>query len=295
MRVLFNKKFLNHNIDSLAEGHYRIANFPGFYEDENADGERFMSLIHPQSYIDSIKEACFNGDMLAEVTLTPASWEAAKSAVGLTVMASLQGDFAAVRPPGHHAKADCASGFCFFNNIAIATQNLVNRGKKVMIIDIDAHHGDGTQAIFYSSGNVFYSSVHQAFSFPFTGNASETGEGEGKGYTLNIPIMPGSKDEHFLKALDTIISAGHLFNPDVVGISAGFDAYENDRMLDLKVTQKGFYECGFRLRRAFNNIFAVLEGGYHFEIKECMEAFISGINVGSRPIKNSFDHEMSIG
>lgn len=295
MRVLFNKKFLDHNTDSPAEGRYRLANFPEFYDDEEADGEKFISLVHTPSYIEKIKKACSENEVLAEVRLNPKTWEAAKSAVGLSIMASLQGDFAAIRPPGHHAKADCASGFCFFNNIAIAAQNLVNKGKKVMIIDIDGHHGDGTQDIFYHSDKVFYASIHQAFTFPFTGNASETGEGKGKGYTLNIPVMPGCKDGQFLKVIEKLIKAGYQFQPDVVGVSAGFDTYKNDRLLDFKITKKGFYECGFRLRRSFKNVFAVLEGGYHTELKECIESFVNGINVGSRPIKSTFDHEMSIG
>ncbi len=295
MRILFNKKFLNHNVDSPVEGSYRIADFPNFFEDENADGEKYISLVHPESYKNKIKESCLNKAILAEVQLTPDSWEAAKSAVGLSVMASLQGDFAVVRPPGHHAHKEKFHGFCFFNNIAIAAQNLVNKGKKVMIIDIDGHHGDGTQSIFYNTDEVLYASIHQAFAFPFTGMPPETGEGKGVGYTLNIPLIAGNGDKHFLKALDKIIRKGHEFKPDVVAVSAGFDAYEKDRLLGLKLTQKAYYESGYRLRRSFKNIFAVLEGGYHLELKECIEAFVSGINVGSRPRKSTFDHGMSVG
>ncbi len=295
MQVLFNKKFLNHNEDSPAEGKYRLEQFPNFFEDVDVDGEEYISLVHPESYKNLIKESCINNSTLAEVQLTPDSWEAAKSAVGLTVLASMQGDFAVVRPPGHHASFEKASGFCFFNNIAIATQRLVNQGKKVLIFDFDGHHGDGTQAIFYNSNKVFYTSTHQAFTFPFTGMADETGEGDGIGYTMNIPLIAGNGDKQFLKALDQIISKGHQFKPDVVAVSAGFDAYEKDRLLELKITQKAFYECGFRLRRSFNNIFAVLEGGYHLELKECVEAFVSGVNVGSRPRKETYDHGMSLG
>jgi acetoin utilization deacetylase AcuC-like enzyme len=295
MRVLFNKKFLDHNIESPVEGSYRIEKFPEFYDDEDVDGEKYISLVHHQKYIDYIKSCCENNTTLAEVKLTPDSWEAAKSAVGLTVLASMQGDFAVVRPPGHHAHRDKTAGFCFFNNVAIAAQRLADQGKKVMIIDIDGHHGDGTQNIFYQSNKVFYASIHQAYTFPFTGNPPETGEGEGNGYTLNIPLMPGAGDKIFLKALKKIISVGHQFKPDVVAVSAGFDAYEKDRLLGLKLTQKAYYECGYKLRRSFKNIFAVLEGGYHLDMKECIESFVSGINVGSRPRKETYDHGMSIG
>ncbi|MCF8378230.1 MAG: hypothetical protein K9H49_01555 [Bacteroidales bacterium] len=295
MRILYNKKFLFHNIESPAEGAYRLEKFKDQLEEEDVDGEEFISLVHPENYIKSIQKACLNREMMAEVLLTPESWEASKSAVGLSVMAALQGDFALIRPPGHHAGISKAHGFCFFNNIAIASQFLVNQGKRVLIIDIDGHHGDGTQAIFYDSNKVFYTSIHQAFAFPFTGNPGETGTGKGNGFTLNIPLMPGCGDKHFLKALDKIILKGHQFKPDVVAISAGFDGYEKDRLLGLKITQKAYYECGFKLRRAFKNTFAVLEGGYHSDLKECIESFINGVNVGSRPIKDTYDHEMSLG
>jgi acetoin utilization deacetylase AcuC-like enzyme len=295
MRVLFNKKFLSHNIHSDAEGAYRLKNFPAHFQDDDFDGEEFITLVHSQRYRDNIKEACSQGDIIAEVQLTPESYEAAKSAIGLTILASVQGDFAVVRPPGHHAGRERAAGFCLFNNIAIAAQKLVNEGKRVFIFDFDGHHGDGTQSIFYDSDKVFYSSTHQAFAYPFTGFANETGTGKGEGYTLNIPMISGNGDKEFLEALEKIIAAGQKFNPDVVGVSAGFDAYHKDRLLGLKLTQKGYYECGFRLRRAFKNIFGVLEGGYHDDILDCVNRFIEGVNVGSRPIKNRFDHEMSVG
>ncbi len=295
MRVLFNRKFLQHNIYSDAEGAYRIKSFPELFEEEDYNGERFLSLVHTPEYIDRIKQACHNGEILAEVSLAPESYEAATSAVGLSILASAQGDFAAVRPPGHHAGKERAAGFCLFNNIAIAAQKLVNEGKRVLIVDFDGHHGDGTQSIFYDSDKVFYASTHQAFAYPFTGFAIETGINKGEGYTMNIPLISGNGDKELLDALTKVITAGQKFCPDVVGVSAGFDAYYKDRLLGLKVTQKGYYECGFRLRRAFKNVFAVLEGGYHDEILQCVTSFIDGVNVGSRPIKNRFNHDMSVG
>jgi acetoin utilization deacetylase AcuC-like enzyme len=296
MRVLFNEKFLDHNIhETTAEGSYRLKDFPEHFENEDVDGEPYMTLVHPESYINSIKESCLNNKTLAEIQLSPASWEAAKTAVGLTVLASMQGDFAAVRPPGHHAGRESYSGFCLFNNIAIATQRFVNKGKKVAIIDFDAHHGNGTQEIFYDSDKVFYTSFHQAFTFPHTGYPQEKGEGKGKDYTLNIPLMLGSKDEVFLSTLDKMINEIRQFEPEVVAVSAGFDGYYKDKMMNFDFSLKAYYECGFRLGRAFKNIFAVLEGGYHEDIYLCVSNFVNGINVGSKPVKNWFDHDMSIG
>lgn len=296
MKILFNKKFLDHNKDEqTAEGRYRLREFPEHFEDEDVDGEPFMNLVHPESYINYIKESCFANKSIAEIQLTPESWEAAKTAVGLTVLASIQRDFAAVRPPGHHAGRDTYSGFCLFNNIAIATQRLVNKGKRVAIIDFDAHHGNGTQDIFYNSDKVLYTSLHQAFAFPHTGHAVEKGEGEGADCTVNVPLMPGSKDKALLSTMDKIISIVKEFNPNVVAVSAGFDGYYKDKMMNFDFTLKAYYECGFKLGRAFKSIFAVLEGGYHEDIYPCVTNFVSGINVGSRPVRNRFDHSMSVG
>ncbi len=295
MKVLFNKKSLLHNINSEAEGAYRIAEFEGKYDDVDLNGEPYLELVHSHQYIESIRQASAQSEYLAEVLLTPDSWEAALSAVGLTIMAAEQNDFAVVRPPGHHAGREFAHGFCFFNNLAIATQKLVNEGKRVFILDFDGHHGDGTQSIFYNTNKVFYCSIHQNYAFPFTGFAEETGIGEGLGYTRNFPLISGSGDKEFLKAFDKAIELIFKFDPDIVGVSAGFDAYYKDTMLGLNVSLRSFFECGFRLRRAFSDIFAVLEGGYHEDVKLCTDTFIEGIHKGALPPALKWDVEMSIG
>jgi len=295
MEILFNRFFLNHNINSEAEGAYRIEEFPSYFDDTEADGEDFITLIHPVHYKDRIKRACKNQRVLAEILLTPESYKAACLSVGLAVKAAEQNDFAIIRPPGHHADREKASGFCLFNNVAIAAQKLVNEGKKVFIFDFDGHHGDGTQSLFYDSDRVFYCSIHQMFTWPFTGQPTETGTGAGKGYTFNLPLLSGCGDKEFLERVDKAIDAAHRFKPDVIAMSAGFDGYEKDRLLNLNFTLKGFYECGYRWRRAFSNIFAVLEGGYHQDIKTCVQYFVDGVNVGSRPPRKSFDEMMSLG
>ncbi|MCK4569591.1 MAG: histone deacetylase [Bacteroidales bacterium] len=294
MEILFNKKFLKHNVDSDAEGAYRIADF-GDLPDIEANGESYLELVHSPSYIERIKDACRNEEFLAEVILNNDSWESAKTAVGLSIMAAENNSFAAIRPPGHHADIERASGFCFFNNIAIAIQNLVNEGKRVFIFDIDSHHGDGTQSIFYNRNDVFYCSVHQHNAFPYTGFSIETGYGEGEGYTANFPIYAGKGDKEFLEVVDKAIILARKFHPDVIAVSAGFDGYTDDRLLNLNFTTGGYYECAFRLRRAFSDIFAVLEGGYHHDIRKCVDSFVEGIHKGAIPPKQQWDENMSIG
>jgi acetoin utilization deacetylase AcuC-like enzyme len=144
MKILFNSKFLLHNPDSYAEGRYRIEEFPSQTEEVEGNGEACITLVHSESHLKLVLDACMDHRILAEVYLSPESYQAASSAVGLAVMAAERGDFAVVRPPGHHAKPERADGFCLFNNIAIAAQKLVNEGKKIFILDIDGHHGDGT-------------------------------------------------------------------------------------------------------------------------------------------------------
>ena len=165
----------------------------------------------------------------------------------------------------------------------------------MFIFDFDGHHGDGTQNIFYESDDVFYCSIHQIYAYPYSGFDNEIGKNKGEGYTLNLPLISGSGDMEFYDKLNMAIAAVRKFHPDIIAVSAGFDSYEDDRVLSLKYTKKAYYECGLRLRRAFPNIFAVLEGGYHLDLMECIEAFVEGINIGARPRKNLFDSDMSIG
>lgn len=268
---------LKHNIDSIAEGSYRLLDFTDI-EDMEFNGEDFLSIVYDKKYIQKIKKACNCKNSLAEIKLDDKSCEAAFTAVGLSVLASMENDFAVVRPPGHHASKNEALGFCLFNNIAVAVQKNVNEGKKVCIIDIDGHHGNGTQSIFYDSDIVLYCSIHQQNAFPGTGNVKETGRGKGLGYNVNIPIAEQSGDDIFMLALEELLPIISKFNPDIVGVSAGFDGYNDDRLLNLNYSLNAYYECGILLGKKFKNAFAVLEGGYHNNIKRCVEVFIAGIN-----------------
>lgn len=279
MKILYNSIFLEHNPDEMnAEGPYRLRDFEKIFPDIEKNGEPAITLAHTPAYQAYIKETCMQTGYLAEVRVTEKSYESACQAVGLTILASEQNAFAIVRPPGHHAKRERADGFCLFNNMAIAAQNEVRKGKKIFILDIDGHHGDGTQSLFYDSNQVLFCSIHQEYAYPGTGSKLETGEGKGKGFTMNFPLPAGTGDPEFLGSVDVAIEKAVKFKPDIVGVSAGFDGYEKDRLLNLNYTLEGYYQCGLKLSSAFTNIFAVLEGGYHSDIKKCTDAIINGVN-----------------
>ncbi len=280
MKILLDTSSFRHNtLENNYEGTYRIAGLQANIDtQEHIQWEDYLSLIHTQRHIHKIKRSCQNSKILAEVQLTPESYNAACRAVGLSILASQQNDFAIVRPPWHHAFREWASWFCFFNNIAIAAQKLVNEWKKVAIIDIDGHHGDGTQRIFFETDQVYFTSIHQVGVFPWTGYQYETWRWKGVWYTKNFPLEKWASDTDFLYAFDEALSHIKDFNPDIVGVSVGFDGYYKDRALGMDFSLELYREVWKRFSQNFENIFAVLEGGYHEDIKECIDMFLDGIN-----------------
>lgn len=281
MQLIYNSIFLEHDTGTHPENKSRLLSLGELPETEIENGEKYLSLVHTPEYIEKVKAICIEGGGMldADTIASEQSYNAAVHAVGATVMASQTGDFALVRPPGHHAYPDKASGFCLFNNVAIAAQKLVNEGKRVLIFDIDGHLGDGTVNYFYNSNQVMYWSIHQFPAFPGGGDADEIGEGEGKGYTINVPLPLGSSDEIFIAAFNTFLPVAKEFNPDVVAISAGFDSHQFDFLLGLRFSVNAYYEIGKLISSNFNNVFATLEGGYNTEVlPECLYNFLDGIN-----------------
>ncbi|MCB9799705.1 MAG: histone deacetylase [Candidatus Omnitrophica bacterium] len=243
--------------------------------------ESLPGLIHTESYIRSVRDLCLagGGHLDADTVVSGRSYESAVLAAAATVLASRTQNFALVRPPGHHAHPDKASGFCIFNNIAIAVQKLVNENKRVLIFDFDGHLGDGTEKIFYESDQVLYWSLHQSPAFPYWGDEHQIGEGAGKGYTLNMPLPPATGDDLFWKAIEALTPIAKQFAPDVVAVSAGFDAHQFDLLLDLRLSAGIFYKLGQWLRKNFDCFFATLEGGYNVELfPHCVDNFLCGVN-----------------
>ena len=177
--------------------------------------------------------------------------------------------FSSHRPPGHHALPSQAMGFCLFNNIAVAARYAleVRRLERVMIIDWDVHHGNSTSQVFAATRQVLYVSIHQSPLFPWSGHPSETGEGEGEGFTVNLPVPPGSGDELWISLVEhVVVPLAYAFGPQLVLISAGYDAHRDDPVADCTVTEEGFAAMTRAVARACAAlgapVGAVLEGGY---------------------------------
>jgi acetoin utilization deacetylase AcuC-like enzyme len=244
--------------------------------------EEEIEMVHNPAYVNLIKETSGRERVYLDpdTSTSARSYEVALLATGGLLQAAdfimegkIQNGFALVRPPGHHAEAGRAMGFCLFNNIAIAAEHLVKkRGlKRILIVDWDLHHGNGTQHSFYNRKDVLYFSSHQYPYYPGTGYWDEIGEGEGKGYTVNVPLNAGKTDEDYLYIYRKILAPiSSSYKPEFILVSAGFDIYQSDPLGGMLVSDQGFGALASELLSLAHDfskdrILFTLEGGYELE------------------------------
>lgn len=253
-----------------------------------------LHAIHTPAYLDDLQRACLTHPWYdADTYLTPASWQIAlESAGGALAIAEAvwtrqtESGFALCRPPGHHATPHRAMGFCLLNNAALAAEYLIQQhgAQRIAILDLDLHHGNGTQDIFWARGDVLYISTHQSPLYPGTGSVDETGVGAGAGATMNFPLPPGSGDSAFAAVLEeAILPMLNQFKPQMLIISLGFDSHWRDPLGYLLVSAQGYYTTLTRLtewaqQHANGRIALILEGGYDLQADSaCAQAAVSAL------------------
>ncbi|MFH1622168.1 MAG: histone deacetylase [Candidatus Omnitrophota bacterium] len=280
MKIFFSQKCLGYSQPGHPESPLRVSTSYEFLKEKGFDfkeprecSEEDILLVHSKKLLDEVKSENFQ-DM--DTPALDKIYYYAKLAVGSAIeaaLSSLKGEkaFSLMRPPGHHATRDNLGGFCYFNNIAIASMKAKELVERIAIIDLDCHHGNGTQDIFLGKKDIIYVSLHQSPLYPGTGLRSELN-------CFNYPLASNTTSDSYIAILDKALTNVEEFNPDLLAISMGFDTYEFDPITSLSIDKEAYKIMGERIAGLGKPVFCVLEGGYNYkDIPECLFEFICGL------------------
>jgi len=285
MILIYSNKFLEHSKSGHPENKNRLIaikclldkyNYTTIEPKDVEDIEEKIKKVHSEAYVELIKNIKSDTMLDPDTYVVKTSYDVAVNAVEASINAAeyavnKKNSFAFVRPPGHHTCKDRGMGFCIFNNIAIAAEYLIstNKAKKILILDIDCHHGNGTQEIFYDRKDVFYISLHQYPAYPGTGSADETGAGEGKNLTLNIPLHSYTTDDEYIERIKIFRKVAIDYKPDVILVFAGYDTYIDDPLTSMNITIDGFGKFSKYIKETAKiigvGVAFILEGGYNLK------------------------------